>query len=380
MPLVLANARLVLPEDVVVGAVTVDGDRIIAVDAGEVPARGTTQDLAGDFLLPGLIDLHSDQIERHYVPRTGVTWPAPYAVLSHDAGLVSCGITTVFDSLALTGFKNGVDRGAALQPLLDALTEAGDKGLLRTDHLLHLRCEVTEPDIVERFSAHATHPRLRLASLMDHSPGQRQFRDTALWYERYRVATGLSDGELDALRTRQVESASALTGRNRAQLASLARSFGSVLASHDDGTPDDVLEAARLNATISEFPTTLEAAKVAKRHGLSVVMGAPNLIRGGSHVENVSAIECAAAGVLDILASDYVPGSLLAAAFQLARDPVGGSLAWAVSTVTSGPARALGLADRGSIAVGKRADLVQVRVCGDVPVVGRVWRAGRRVH
>jgi alpha-D-ribose 1-methylphosphonate 5-triphosphate diphosphatase len=151
------------------------------------------------------------------------------------------------------------------------------------------------------------------------------------------------------------------------------------LATHDDETVEHVAEAAALGITISEFPVTLEAAKAAHDGGMTVLMGAPNLIRGGSHSGNVSAAELVEAGLMDAFASDYVPVSLLHAAWKLTHDPFGWSLPDAIATVAARPAAAAGLTDRGEIVVGKRADLVRVGTAGAVPMARMVWRAGHRV-
>jgi alpha-D-ribose 1-methylphosphonate 5-triphosphate diphosphatase len=376
--MVLANARLVLRDEVVRGALAVRDGRIHDIAIGAAVPRGA-EDLSGALLMPGLIDLHTDHIEKHMVPRPGTLWHATAAAIAHDAQIIGAGITTVFDCIALAGHKNGVDRGAILAPLIEGLAEARRLGALRAEHLVHLRCELTEVDILERLARSGDDPLVRMVSLMDHSPGDRQFPDPAMWLERNRAASGLSDEELLALRDRRLAAQATHLVSNRAGVAAFASARGIVVASHDDGTPAHITEAFAAGCRIAEFPTTRRAAEAAQAAGLAVLMGAPNLVRGGSHVGNLSAGDCASAGLLDVLASDYVPGSLLMAALLLTREPFGFTLPQAVATVTSGPALAASLADRGEITPGKRADLIEVDP-GEVPILGRVWRDGRRVH
>jgi len=220
--------------------------------------------------------------------------------------------------------------------------------------------------------------RLRLISLMDHTPGQRQWTDIAHARTYYTGKKGWSERrfeeEIRIAPQRQARHAEP----NRAWFAAFARERGVALATHDDTTVAHVDEARALGAAMSEFPTTLVAARHARQLGLSTVAGAPNVVRGGSHSGNVSAIELARAGLLDALSSDYVPGSLLMAAWLLARD-AGFSLSEALAVVSLGPARACGLDDRGAIAAGLRGDLVRVKEVDGLPVVREAWREGRRV-
>lgn len=162
-------------------------------------------------------------------------------------------------------------------------------------------------------------------------------------------------------------------------LVALAHKHGIRLASHDDTTKEQVDEAVADQVAIAEFPVTFEAAAASHAAGISVLMGAPNVVRGGSHSGNIAAIELAHAGVLDILSSDYVPASLLFAAFRLAEDVPGIDLPAAIRTVTATPAKAAGLDDCGVLEAGRAADIVRVHDGTEVPVIRAVWCAGRRV-
>jgi len=166
---------------------------------------------------------------------------------------------------------------------------------------------------------------------------------------------------------------------NLREIVALAQEHGIPLASHDDTTEENVSDAVRDRVAVAEFPTTIDAARGLRRAGIGILMGAPNVVRGGSHSGNIAAIDLAREGLLDILSSDYIPSSLLMAALLLPEQVPSIDLAAAVRTVTKTPAEAVGLADRGEIAVGKRADLIRVHVARGIPVVRSVWREGRRV-
>ncbi|MEO7465419.1 MAG: alpha-D-ribose 1-methylphosphonate 5-triphosphate diphosphatase [Sphingobium limneticum] len=375
------NARVVTREtDFHGGVVVVDG-RISVVEPDLVAAPGAL-DMEGDFLIPGLVDLHTDNLERHYEPRPGVTLDAIGAVLAHDGMMATAGITTVFDSLSLHGDRKGFDRGAALAPMLSALNAAREEGILRADHQLHLRCEVTNPGLLKLLEPQLDNPLLRLLSIMDHTPGQRQWRNMSpADMRKMALSYGASEQEIDQhMIERLSERAADAAHANREAVAAIAREYRIPLATHDDESIEHVADAVAIGAVIAEFPVTLEAAAEARRRGMAVLMGAPNLIRGGSHSNNVSAAEVAKAGYLDGLTSDYAPISSLRAAFCLTELPFGMPLAAAVATVSATPAEIVGLTDRGVIASGRRADLVRVmRSKGGWPVVRGVWREGRRV-
>jgi alpha-D-ribose 1-methylphosphonate 5-triphosphate diphosphatase len=217
-------------------------------------------------------------------------------------------------------------------------------------------------------------------SLMDHTPGQRQFRDEVKLRDYYRGKSGgKTDAELDVLFERRLAYQKTYFANNLREIVALAHEHGIPLASHDDTTEENVSDAVRDRVAVAEFPTTIEAARGLHRAGIGILMGAPNVVRGGSHSGNIAAIDLAREGLLDILSSDYIPSSLLMAALLLPEQVPSIDLAAAVRTVTRTPAEAIGLADRGEIAVGKRADLIRVHVARGIPVVRSVWRGGRRV-
>jgi alpha-D-ribose 1-methylphosphonate 5-triphosphate diphosphatase len=375
--LVLANARIVCPRRVVHGHVVIREGTIAEVGEGETRVPGQL-DLEGDLLAPGLVELHSDNLEHHVQPRPKVTWPYLPAIMAHDAQIAGAGITTILDALRLGDDDAGAGHAGGSAKLVDAIAEAGRRNMLRAEHLLHIRAELPVPDLAEAVEPFTWNPSLRLVSLMDHSPGQRQFQDIEIWKTYYRGKYGLSEDALERMAAELRDRAAQHGAHNRDQLARLCLERCIPLASHDDTTEDHVREAAGLGVSVSEFPTTLAAAQAASRAGIATVAGAPNVVRGGSHSGNVAAEELAAAGVLDSLSSDYVPVSLLHAVFVLHRT-TGQELADLFALVSRNPARMVGLTDRGEIAAGQRADLIRVRDQADAPVVCTVWRCGRRV-
>jgi len=374
---VIHNARIVLDDEVVLGNLCLRDGRIAALGQGASAVPGAL-DWDGDWLLPGLVEVHTDNLERHAMPRPRVQFPMQSAVQAHDAEMAVNGITTVLDAIGVgdpygEGFRSH-DQSELLR-VLDRLDEAG---ALRADHFIHIRCELPAPNARELFASFADHRRLRLISLMDHTPGQRQWRELEHARIYYTGKKGWSDAKF-AEEVRIAPERQALHAEpNRRWFADFARGRGIALATHDDTTAAHVDEARDLGAGMSEFPTTMEAAQRARALGLSVVMGAPNVVRGGSHSGNASATALAREGLVDSLSSDYVPASLLQAAWRLV-DEGACDLPRAVAIVSSGPARASGLDDRGAIASGLRADLLRVRQVGALPVVRETWARGRRV-
>ena len=375
--LVLDNARLVLRDRVVEGHLVCRDGRIAEIGDGRTGVASSL-DLDGDFLLPGLVELHTDNLERHVAPRPNVRWPMMPALLAHDAQLAAAGITTVLDALAIVDRGESPVRGSILHEAALTIAAAKEDGLLRADHLLHLRCEVSYAEVVEACEQLIGSPLVRLISLMDHTPGQRQFTKVEHYYAYYQGKFGYSAADMEALVDRRMADQRLYADVNRRRVVALCRSRRLALASHDDATVEHVMESLDLGMTMAEFPTTLEAAGLAHERGMAVIMGAPNVVRGASHSGNVSARALAAERTLDILSSDYVPSSLLHAAFLLSDDQ-GIDLSAAVAMVSATPAQAIGLDDRGEIAIGRRADLVRVRLVGEFPVVREVWRAGSRI-
>ncbi len=376
--LLIENAKIVLADEVMDGWLAVEDGIIVEIGRGPSPRRGL--DCDGDFLIPGLIELHTDHLEAHAQPRPGVQWNAEAAVLAYDRQIISCGITTVFDSLRAGSAADKDAMTAALDDLATAIETLQTQDLLRADHLTHLRCEVATPDVVASVAAFLEKRPAHLMSLMDHTPGQRQFRDLDKMRAYYGRHYGLAeDRAFLEFVTQRHAMHERYAADNRRALVDLAHAHGAALASHDDENTAHVDESRADRVAIAEFPTSMTAAAASHAAGIKVLMGAPNIVRGGSHSGNVAAEDLAKAGTLDILSSDYVPAALMMAAFALPAKVPGISLSDAVRLVSKTPAEATGLLDRGEIALGKRADLVHVRMRGHAPATMHVWRGGRRV-
>lgn len=378
MEQVFANARVVLADQVITGSVQVRDGRITGIDDGAAIPPGAI-DFAGDLLIPGLVELHTDGLENHMQPRPGAHWPGVAAVVAHDTQLAGAGITTVFDAIALGALMDTSVRIKRLAEMVDSLAEARRAGILRADHLLHLRCEVSYALLPEIFETLADHEMMRLASIMDHTPGQRQFADEAHYKVYYQGKFKLSNAEMETFIAERREDQILYSEKHRRYIVDQCRRRSISLASHDDATAEHVSEALADGVTIAEFPTTVAAAKASHDNGIKVMMGAPNVVRGGSHSGNVSARDLAAEGYLDIVSSDYVPSSLLHAAILLYDNIDGMDLPQAIRAVTKNPAESAGLDDRGEIAIGRLGDIVRVHVSPHHPVVRGVWRAGQRV-
>ena len=376
--MLITNARVVTRDEEFTGTVRIEDGFIRDLERGTTSAR-TAVDWDGDYLLPGLIELHTDNLEKHLAPRPGVRWNIDAAFVIHDAQVAAAGITTVFDSLRI-GARSDVDmHNRDLQTqCAQALARLSEHQLLRAEHFLHLRCEIAAPDVVDVFDTLSTHPLLRLASVMDHTPGQRQWQDRDQWRHWQERHGKLTDEHFAAVVAELSDGQDRYADQHRRELVARCVALGVPMASHDDTVVEHVQQAAAEGIVLAEFPTTRIAAQAAREHGIATIMGAPNIVRGGSHSGNVSALELAKAGLLDILSSDYVPSSLLAAAFELV-DKAGWTLPRAMATVSAEPARAAGLHDRGAIAPGLRADFVRVTMHDALPVPRATWRAGERV-
>ncbi|HCR0680273.1 TPA: alpha-D-ribose 1-methylphosphonate 5-triphosphate diphosphatase [Klebsiella aerogenes] len=377
--MIINNVKLVLEDETIDGSLEVQDGRIYAF-AESQSRQPDALDGEGGWLLPGLIELHTDNLDKFFTPRPKVDWPAHSAMSSHDALMVASGITTVLDAVAIGDVRDGGDRLENLEKMINAVEETQKRGLNRAEHRLHLRCELPHHTTLPLFEKLVDREPVTLVSLMDHSPGQRQFANREKYREYYQGKYQLSSEQMQRFEEEQMALAAAWSQPNRQAIAAMCRERQIALASHDDATHEHVAESHQLGSVIAEFPTTLAAAQASRQHGMNVLMGAPNIVRGGSHSGNVAAHQLAASGLLDILSSDYYPASLLDAAFRIAdSDDNAFTLAQAVRLVSKHPAQALGLHDRGVIAEGKRADLVLAHRRGQHVHIDHVWRQGKRV-
>ncbi|RYH08551.1 alpha-D-ribose 1-methylphosphonate 5-triphosphate diphosphatase [Tropicimonas sp. IMCC6043] len=375
--LILANAQLVLPNEVILGALRITEGRIVGIDPGRAVPAGAV-DCEGDMVMPGLIELHTDNLERHIQPRPKVDWPHDAAIIAHDGEMASVGITTVFDAMRVGSVLEGkTDYRAYARQLANELLHLRAQGALRVSHFLHLRAEICSQTLVQEMASFGPGDRIGIVSLMDHTPGQRQFRDISRLKQYVQGKRGLSDADFEA-HVEQMKGLQAKHGALHERMAvEEARRYGAVLTSHDDTLEAHVETSAAHGVRLAEFPTTLEAAAACRARGIAVMMGAPNLIRGGSHSGNVAAQDLAEADLLDIVSSDYVPAALLSAALMLG--DLWGDVARGMRSVTQAPADAVGLADRGRLEPGARADVIRVHRVAGAGALRGVWVAGRRV-
>jgi alpha-D-ribose 1-methylphosphonate 5-triphosphate diphosphatase len=372
---ILTNARIILPDAVIHGTLVLRDGKIAEVSEGLSHAPGA-EDCEGDDLIPGVVDVHTDNLERQVQPRANARWPSRSAFLAHDAQCAAAGVTTVFDALCLgdLGFDQGRDQ-TFKEGVLD-LTEMHATGLMRAEHLLHLRCELPADDLPGLLDPVADHPLVAMVSVMDHSPGIGQYRDLPRYIAMRARQTSWSTERVQQQVDYLLEKRSRILETHRRWVLDRVAGRNLPIASHDDESAEQIARNAADGIMISEFPVTMEAALAAKQHGVDSILGAPNIVRGGSHSGNVAALDVARAGAMDIIASDYVPAAMIEAAYTSA-DIMG--LPAAIATITANPARAAKLHDRGRIQAGLNADLVQVKHHVGLPFVRRVWRQGARV-
>lgn len=371
----ITGCHLVLPHEIIEDGSLLLEDGIIKSIAPESGQGAKEINLSGKILMPGMIDLHCDALEKEVEPRPNVHFPFDYGCAQADKRNAAAGITTVFHALSFAGEELGVRNNEMAAKLVDAMYSWRPHGLV--DNRMHCRYEITDKaalpvvsDLLEQKMAH-------LVSLMDHTPGQGQFKDMAS-YRGYLAKTyKKSEEELDRLMEQKLSASDGAYQRMQTLTESAHRNRIAV-ASHDDDSPERIKTMRSVGADISEFPITLEAAAAAQEAGMSTVFGAPNILRGKSQAGSMRAIDAIHAGVADCLCADYAPAALIVSVFQIPKQS-DLSLADAVRLVTSHPAKAAKLEDRGEIREGKRGDLIAVSQPGGLPQVCRVWVKGSEV-
>lgn len=383
MDLVIENAQIVLPDRVVAGAVRLVDGRIAEIieDAPGAAPRPGAIDAEGDWLIPGCIDLHGDDIEFEIGalgPRANTQrMPVELGLIQSDKNAAAWGITTKLHAIAYfeDEAKNRSKRLSG--QIMDAIRDHAEAGRLLVEHWVDLRYEVTA-DPAYTLEAMA-HPVVRMISVMDHTPGEGQFADLESYKALNRQITDADDAELERL-VAEKQARAHLKAAHEALVADRARALGLVIASHDDASAGRVEARHALGGRLSEMPVRIEAARRARDLGMFVSMAGPNLLRGGSASGNLNLTEALAEGVLDAICSDYYPPSLVCGAFKLVQDGHIADLPDAIRLVTAGPAAALGLADRGAIAPGLRGDMAQVSTRLGHPVVRRTFLTGHLVY
>ncbi|KMW58745.1 Metal-dependent hydrolase involved in phosphonate metabolism [Candidatus Rhodobacter oscarellae] len=372
----LANAELVLPTETIRGSILFRDGLIAEINEGRAVPAGAV-DCGGDHVAPGLVELHTDNLERHLSPRPKVNWPHYAAIMAHDRELASTGITTVFDALRV---GSNPSRGSYPKYAREVATEImalRARGALKISHHLHLRAEICSETLTAELGEFDDSDRVGIVSLMDHTPGQRQFRDVSKLEVYYKGKHGFSQAEFEEYMA-YLRGVSAQNGAaHTAATVSAAARFGATLASHDDTTTEHVAASKSHGASLAEFPTTEDAAQACRAEAIQVIMGAPNLVRGGSHSGNVSAQALAEQDCVDILSSDYIPSSLLLGGAQLGQ--LWGDMARGIATVTKNPAESAGLADRGALELGRRADVIRFDLAGTTPVLRAAYVQGAQV-
>ena len=377
METIYTNAIIITKDSSFAGSLVVEDGVVKDIDSSIFLGSGAI-DLGGDMLLPGLIEMHTDNLEKNIQPRPGVFWPSLLsAALAHDSQIAAAGITTVFDAIAVGGLRESSLRSRIFSDSIKALTRGKELDIFKADHYLHLRCEVSDESMEEMLLPHSSNPYIRLISIMDHTPGQRQWSDLDKW-RLYNRDKRWTDEEAEAVVKERQHMQKNYAVKHRELAVSLAHESNIPLASHDDTTEHDVTTAAEEGINISEFPTTIEAAQLAKNRNMTTVMGAPNAVRGGSHSGNISASALAEKNLLDGLSSDYVPSSLLHAAFCLTQK-LEKPLNFTVALISCNIAEMVGFSDRGELTTGKRADMLQVAMVDDLPVLKRVWKKGVQI-
>ncbi len=362
MQTLIHNATLILPERIVEhGWLLIENERILDVgEAATCPAAdGRSIDAQAQMLMAGIIDLHCDSIERLVMPRPNIYFPLAIALEEADWRLAGSGITTEFHAVSLDDGEFGVRSYTFVRDLSNAIADEQSERLIR--HKIHARLELTSQRGSEAIVEMIANREVGLVSLMDHSPGQGQYRTERAFRDYVSKSAGTSHAEIDELISFKRTQAAHIPGRIE-QVTRLAREAELGIATHDDDSAEKVAQWPTLGVTVSEFPTTMEAARQAHELGLAVCMGAPNVLRGMSSGGNLSATEAVRAGIADVLCSDYYPSAMLGAAYKLYKENVL-PLSQAVNLITLNPAKAVKLGhDFGSLERGKVADILLVTV------------------
>lgn len=354
----LYDLRLILPDEIIdQGSLRIEDGHIAEILEG-IPAQTEQTDLhlPGITAIPGVVDLHSDAAEKMFQPRDASRVSADLGLLQWDSYLLGSGITTAYAAFSWHGSRH--ELAEMMCAVLDEL-----RPQLLVDHFVHARFEIINPPFKPLLIDLIEQDKVQLISFMDHTPGQGASQDlerlvkrrTRQWEDIFGPEYGLEAVEAFLQKQHQITR----DWDSVEEIAAMARARNIPMASHDDDNSDKVDRMAKLGITISEFPVSLAAAEQAKSLGMWTAMGAPNAMRGGSHIGNLNAIDGAKAGLVDFLASDYYPAAMLRGAYTLAESGAT-TLPEAISMITLNPARAVGLGDRGSLAMGKRADIALI--------------------
>jgi len=372
----LTHARIVLLDEIIEDAsLLIEGGKVTAINP-QIVNGVETINLTGKTLMPGMIDLHCDALEKEVEPRPNVHFPLDFACAQADKRNAAAGITTVYHALSFAHEELGVRNNDFAAEIAHAIHDWRPHGLI--DNRVHCRYEITDETGLPILKQLLADDAMHLISMMDHTPGQGQFKDMAAYHNYFTQNYKKTADEVEILVERKLAAASGAFARMQ-ELALEAHAAGISVASHDDDSKERVETMSGIGADISEFPVSIDAASAAKAAGMSTIFGSPNILRGKSQSGSMKAIEAIKEGVADCLCADYSPASLIVSVFRIP-EISDLDLASAIRLVTSNPAKAARLDDRGEISVGKRADLIAVATPGGLPQVTDVWSNGFPVY
>ncbi|MCL2807989.1 MAG: alpha-D-ribose 1-methylphosphonate 5-triphosphate diphosphatase [Coriobacteriia bacterium] len=378
----IKNGRIITPESIVQDKVLlIEGERIVGL--GE-SAEGASMvvDAHGRYVMPGIIDMHSDKIEQYIQPRPTSQLDFEFALKTCERDLLGAGITTMYHSLSL--YKNDIFGKSLLktketvQKLADLIATIHTRYHL-IHHRFHLRIEIDNLEAFDIVQAMLEQDVVHLISFMDHTPGQGQYRDLEVYQNAVMKYNGgeVNDAGFESI-MQYHKCKDTLSFGQMKQLAALAHKKGIAVASHDDDSLDKLALNKELGVCISEFPISLEVAQGAKEYGFYTVVGSANILRGCSHSGNLSAAEAILNDCGDIICSDYYPAASLQSVFYM-NENHGVPLPDMVRRVSLNPAKALGTAkDYGSIEAGKKADILIVELLDGYPVITHAFVDGNR--
>ncbi|MCX7843218.1 MAG: alpha-D-ribose 1-methylphosphonate 5-triphosphate diphosphatase [Clostridia bacterium] len=378
----IRNSHIVLPDEVIKGDVHIEDGRIKGIYKDCNSAMSIERPLEvieadGMYLMPGVIDIHSDAMEKEIQPRPNAMFPLYMSFRELEKKLAGCGITTMYHSLSLSS-EWGVRGRSTVLEIIEGIRNY-QKIRAMIDHRIHLRYEVTFLEGLELIDEMLDKELIDFLSFMDHTPGQGQFAKNGAYHEFMMKSYGFTADMAEASVEKLLNLKEKIDWNRLAALANKANRLGIKLASHDDDCMGKIDALVCYKGNVSEFPINIETARYAKDKGIHVCVGAPNIVRGSSHSKNMRAMDAVMEGAADIICSDYLPSSMIPAVFIVHEEGVG--LHKAVNMVTLNPAKALGIdSELGSIEAGKKANLVLVEMHNGYPLVRRTIVEGETVY
>jgi alpha-D-ribose 1-methylphosphonate 5-triphosphate diphosphatase len=374
---VIENAAVVLPSGILKGASIKIEDRIISkIREGNINTNNKRINAQERFLLPGFVDLHSDAIEKEIEPRPNSFFPVNIALFELDKKLAACGVTTIFHALSFAEGEIGVRCNRKASEIIKEINRLSPKLDVKTK--VHARFEITDDGAMPYLESLLRDGHIHLFSLMDHTPGQGQFKEVTSFKHYFGTVYKKSDSELTKIIDRKLSVKESVKSHVDYAVA-LCKSMNVPMASHDDDSDEKICWLKKMGIRISEFPVNMDTVRSARSNGIYVCLGAPNALRGNSQAKNLSARDAISSGYGDILCSDYSPMTILHAVFTLYKHGIL-PLHEAVNMASINPAKAVGISDKiGSIEEGKEADLIMVDIGYEIPRIVKTFAAGREV-